>query len=107
MLQRLYICFDSHEQSQRLLSEEFLTGMCRWLHYITRDCFLSRSRAEVARWAHNPEAAGSNPAFATKVKSPFFLNLKTVPPLPLLFVSLEMCVGKDDPRGGRFFFCNF
>ena len=32
----------------------------------------SRGGAVVARWAHNPEVVGSNPAPATKIKS---LNL--------------------------------
>jgi hypothetical protein len=27
--------------------------------------------SSVARWAHNPEVAGSNPAPATKVRGPF------------------------------------
>ena len=31
--------------------------------------FISRGRAVVARWAHNPKVAGSNPAPATKFLS--------------------------------------
>ena len=45
----------------------------------------SRGGAVVARWAHNPEVVGSNPAPATKLKSfsllwpklLFFYSLKT------------------------------
>ena len=42
----------------------------------------SRGGAVVARWAHNPEVVGSNPAPATKLKS--FSNLMP----KLLFFSL-------------------
>ena len=36
----------------------------------------SRGGAVVARWAHNPEVFGSNPAPATKIKSFSILSLK-------------------------------
>ena len=36
----------------------------------------SRGGAVVARWAHNPEVVGSNPAPATKIKSFSILSLK-------------------------------
>ena len=57
----------------------------------------SRGGAVVARWAHNPEVVGSNPAPATKIKSLSRLRLR---PFCFLLVLKECFAGRMADTAG-------